>query len=73
MFPLLIDAGWQSEAVGFAAVKRSDVIGSIEKADSMNYESLIKGCRKLFYLTPKYGHSTTFVSKVTGSVLWFLI
>lgn len=31
MFPALIDAGWQCEAVGFTAAKGSDVIGALEK------------------------------------------
>lgn len=31
MFPALIDAGWQSEAVGFTTAKGSDVIGALEK------------------------------------------
>lgn len=46
MFPALIDAGWQSEALGFTTAQGSDVIGAVEKADSMNYEGLIRGCRK---------------------------
>lgn len=31
MFPVLINAGWQSEAVGFTTAKGSDMIGSVEK------------------------------------------
>lgn len=31
MFPVLIDAGWQSEAVGFTTAKGSDMIGAVEK------------------------------------------
>lgn len=31
MFPALIDAGWQSEAVGFTTAKGSDMIGALEK------------------------------------------
>lgn len=31
MFPVLIDAGWQSEAVGFTPAKGSDMIGAVEK------------------------------------------
>lgn len=31
MFPVLIDAGWQSGAVGFTTAKGSDVIGALEE------------------------------------------
>lgn len=31
MFPVLIDAGWQSEAVGFTPAKGSDMIGAVER------------------------------------------
>lgn len=31
MFPALIDAGWQSGAVGFTTAKGSDVIGTLEE------------------------------------------
>ena len=31
MFPVLIDAGWQSGAVGFTTANGSDVIGAVEK------------------------------------------
>jgi len=31
MFPVLIDARWQSEAVGFTTAKGSDMIGAVEK------------------------------------------
>lgn len=35
MFPVLIDAGWQSEALGFTTAKGSDMIGAVERLTAL--------------------------------------